>query len=71
MGAVRVKREGSSLELWWPEGCPPAREKLEKLVRNVSRPLEFIAGKAFCARIALGSRPEMATLALELTEAGR
>lgn len=71
LGAVRVKREGSSLELWWPEGCPPAREKLEKLVGTVRQPLEFIAGKSFCARIALGSRPDISAVSGELFAAGR
>jgi transcription-repair coupling factor (superfamily II helicase) len=71
LGITRVKLEGNRLDLWWPEDSPPAREKLEKLVRQIRLPLEFIAAKNFCARIALGSRPDLLSLALDLTAAGK
>ncbi|HAD82808.1 MAG: transcription-repair coupling factor [Candidatus Edwardsbacteria bacterium RIFOXYD12_FULL_50_11] len=70
LGAVRIKWEGSKLEVWWPEDRNPSREKLEKLVRTIRQPLEFIAAKNFCARIALGSRPDISAVSGELFAAG-
>jgi transcription-repair coupling factor (superfamily II helicase) len=71
LGITRVKLDGNRLDLWWSEDRNPAREKLEKLVGTIRQPLEFIAGKNFCARVALGNNPDITHIAQDLFAAGK
>jgi len=54
LGADRLEWRGSSLTLRWPEGRDPSRQNLERLIKAVALPMEFVSGRRFAAVISLG-----------------
>jgi transcription-repair coupling factor (superfamily II helicase) len=63
LGAVRLVWKGNVMEWWWPEDRDPTRELLEKVVSKVNLPLEFVSGKRFMVKMALGKDCDMGALA--------
>jgi len=63
LGADRLVWRNNTMEWWWPEDRDPARELLEKVVSKVNLPLEFVSGKRFMVKMALGKDCDMGALA--------
>ncbi|MBI5805898.1 transcription-repair coupling factor [candidate division TA06 bacterium] len=63
LGADRLVWRNNIMEWWWPEDRDPARELLEKVVSKVNLPLEFVSGKRFMVKMALGKEYDIEALA--------
>jgi hypothetical protein len=63
LGADRIEWRGNQLKLWWPEGRPPTHSVLERVVRDIALPLEFVGGARFQATISLGREFRASALA--------
>ncbi|MCU0606608.1 MAG: transcription-repair coupling factor [Candidatus Edwardsbacteria bacterium] len=69
LAATRVTARGRTLQLWWPQGRPPSRQTVERLVQNVAEPLEFVTGEQFVITVALGGASDLGAMARRMFKA--
>jgi transcription-repair coupling factor (superfamily II helicase) len=66
LGVDRLVWKHNAVEWWWPEGREPSRDLLERIVSHVNLPLEFVSGKRFMVKMALGKSYDIKYLAKEM-----